>query len=150
MERDEFLKSLGLGLALVCTGSCFQACSKGGDDDNEPNPNPNPGGNNTVSVDVSQRLPNVGDQFVTGGVLFFRIAAANEASSFKATEAVCPHQGGALVWQQANNRIDCQLHHSRYSTTGAILNQPNDGGTTRALKVYAVTLNGNTLIATKA
>jgi cytochrome b6-f complex iron-sulfur subunit len=148
MERDEFLKSLGLGLALVCTGSCFQSCSKSGDDDNEPNPNP--GGSNTVSVDLSQRLLNVGDQFTASGVLFFRTAAGNQAASFVATEALCPHQGGTLEWQQANNRIECQLHFSRYESNGAIQRQPQGGGSTRALRIYAVTVNGNTLTATKA
>ena len=41
MEREEFLRSLGIGLALVCTGTCFQACKKGGEDESEPNNNNN-------------------------------------------------------------------------------------------------------------
>jgi len=40
------------------------------------------------------------------------------------------------------------LHASRYSTTGAILAQPNDGGTTNVLKVYPLTLTGSILTAT--
>ncbi len=28
MERNEFIKSLGLGVAMVCTGACFSACGK--------------------------------------------------------------------------------------------------------------------------
>jgi hypothetical protein len=36
MERNEFLKSLGLGVALVCTGSCLSGCGSKGD-----NPEPN-------------------------------------------------------------------------------------------------------------
>jgi len=148
MERDEFLKSFGLGLALVCTGACFQACSKGdGDDD------PEPGGNgNKVNVDLSQRLQNVGDQYKTGGVLFIRVATGNQPASFVATEAICPHAGGALNWRSSENRIQCDSHASQYSTAGAVLQQPQPAGsgTTRALKVFPVSVNGNTLSATVA
>jgi cytochrome b6-f complex iron-sulfur subunit len=145
MERDEFLKSFGLGLALVCTGACFQACGGGGDDDTEPEP----GGNgNRVNVNLNDRLLTVGSQYVTGNVLFIRLAAGNEASSFVATQAKCPHQGGNLNWRQADNRIQCDLHASQYTSGGAVLQQPSDGGTTSALKVYPVTVSGTTLSAT--
>ena len=146
MERDEFLKSFGLGLALVCTGACFQACGGGGDDDgNEPEP----GGNgNKVSVNLTERLLTVGSQYVTGNVLFIRLAAGNEASSFAATQAKCPHQQGNLMWRQADNRIQCDLHASQYTSAGAILQQPSDGGTTAPLKVYPVAVSGTTLSAT--
>jgi len=147
MERDEFLKTLGISFALACTGTCFQACSKGGDDDNgTPNPNP---GSNTVNVNIST-LSSVGSQTIVNGVLFFRIAAENTASSFVATESACPHQGNPLTWQQNNNRIFCSLHSSTYTSAGAVTNQPSDGGSTRALKVYSVTLTGTTLTATKS
>jgi Rieske Fe-S protein len=150
MERDEFIKSLGLGLALVCTGTCFQACSKGGNDENNPTPNPPGGGGNTASVDLSQKLQNIGDYAAANGVLFIRTAAGNQASSFVATEAICPHQGGNLIWKAADNRIQCQTHFSEYSSAGAVLAQPQGGGTTRTLKVYAVAVSGTTLTATVA
>lgn len=148
MERDEFIRSLGLGLALVCTGTCFQACKKGGNDDTgEPGPNPPGGGDNKSSIDISTKITNVGDSTAVNGVLFIRIAAGNQVSSFAATEAVCPHQGGNLVWKSGEQRIQCQTHFSEYSSSGAVLSQPQGGGATRALKVYALTLNGNTLTA---
>ena len=65
-----------------------------------------------------------------------------------AAQATCPHQGGTLNWVQASNLIQCSLHSSQYSTTGAILAQPSDGGTTSALKIYSTSINGNTLTAT--
>lgn len=145
MERDEFLKTLGISFALACTGSCFQACSKGGDDETgTPNP-----GSSTVNVDIST-MASVGAQTIANGVLFFRIAAENTASSFVATQSACPHQGNQLTWQQNNNRIFCGLHSSTYTSAGAVINQPSDGGSTRALKVYPVTLTGTTLTATKS
>lgn len=150
MERDEFIKSLGLGLALVCTGTCFQACKKGGDDDTgEPDPNPpgGGGGGNKPSIDISTKITNVGDSAVVNGVLFIRIAAGNQVSSFAATESICPHQGGNLIWKSSEQRIQCQTHFSEYNSSGAVLSGPQDGGSTRALKIYALTLNGSTLTA---
>lgn len=148
MERDEFLKSFGLGLALVCTGTCFQACSKG-----DGNDEPEPGGNgNKPSVDLSKQLQAVGDQTKVSGVLFIRVATGNQPTSFVATESICPHQGGALNWRQAEGKIQCASHASQYSTAGAVLQQPQPAGsgTTRALKIYPVTVSGNTLSATVA
>ncbi|MCZ4225351.1 ubiquinol-cytochrome c reductase iron-sulfur subunit [Pedobacter rhodius] len=146
MERNDFIKSLGLGIALVCTGSCLSGCGSKGSD---PQPN-NPGGNGpapgtTANVDLSTQLLTVGASLTVNGILFIRIAAGNAVGSFAVTQAVCPHQGGALSWIQANNYIQCGLHASRYTSAGAILAQPNDGGTTSALKVYTPTISGNTL-----
>ena len=151
MERDEFLKSLGIGLAMVCTGTCLQSCGKGGSDDTGTPGNPpggGGGGGNTASVDIST-MTAVGSQKTVNGVLFIRMDSANAVSSFVATEAICPHQGGTLTWQQNNNRIICDTHASTYNSTGAVTGQPSDGGTTRALRIYTVTLTGTTLTATK-
>ncbi|RZL30171.1 MAG: Rieske (2Fe-2S) protein [Pedobacter sp.] len=149
MERNDFIKSLGLGIALVCTGSCLSGCGSKGSD---PQPN-NPAGGGpptgtTASVDLNSQLLSVGAATTVNGILFIRTAAGNSASSFAATQAVCPHQGGALNWIQASNYIQCGLHASRYTSAGAILAQPNDGGTTSALKVYTPTVSGNTLSVT--
>ncbi|WP_316791744.1 ubiquinol-cytochrome c reductase iron-sulfur subunit [Pedobacter frigoris] len=155
MERDEFIKSLGFGLALVCTGSCLSGCGSKGNDpkpDPNPNPNPNPGGNNnTASVNLASQLMAIGDQAIVNGVLFFRIATGNSTASFVATESVCPHQGGGLVWKQAQNRVQCQLHFSEYATNGTVIQGPqNTTGNTRTLKIYATAISGTTLTATIA
>lgn len=159
MERDEFIKSLGFGMALVCAGSCLSACGGKGNDpkpDDKPNPNPgggnpNPGGGggNTASVNLSNQLMAIGDQVITGGVLFFRIAAGNTASSFVATESVCPHQGGGLVWKQGISKVQCQLHFSEYAANGSVTQQPQGTtGSTRTLKIYSTAISGTTLTAT--
>lgn len=155
MERNEFIKSLGFGLALVCTGSCLQSCGgKGSEGTPEPKPNPpgnGGGGGSTASVNLINQLLNVGDQATANGVLFFRIATGNVSSSFVATEAVCPHQQGSLVWKQSLNRVQCQLHFSEYSANGAVLQGPqNTTGTTRTLKIYSTAISNNTLTATIA
>lgn len=156
MERDEFLKSLGLGLALVCTGSCMSGCGKGSDGPEKPPTNPPPGGGgggggNTAVVDLATQLKAVGDQAVVNGVLFFRIAAGDTAGAFVATEAICPHQGGNLIWKQADNRVQCQLHQSEYATSGAVLQGPQGAaGNTRALKIYSTAVSAGKLTATIA
>ncbi|GGI22547.1 QcrA and Rieske domain-containing protein [Pedobacter mendelii] len=149
MERNDFIKSLGLGIALVCTGSCLSGCGSKGSD---PQPN-NPGGGGpatgtTANVDLATQILSIGASVTVNGILFIRTAAGNTTSSFAATQAVCPHQGGALNFIQASNFIQCALHASRYTTAGSILAQPNDGGTTSALKVYTTSISGNTLSVT--
>jgi len=158
MEREEFLKSLGFGLALVCTGSCMSGCGKGSDAPEKPDTNPPPAGGGTggngggsgITVDLGSQLKAIGDQLVTSSVLVFRIAAGNTPAAFVATESICPHQAGNLVWKQGLNRVQCQLHFSEYSTGGTVLQGPQgSSGDTRALKVYATTVTGTTLTVTK-
>lgn len=155
MERNEFIKSLGLGIALVCTGSCMTGCGSKGED---PAPTPS-GGNGTgsggsagtkVNIDLSSQLLTVGSFLASNGVLFIRTAAGNALTSFVATQASCPHQGGALNWIQASNVIQCSLHSAQYTSAGGVVTQPNGGGTTSALKVYTLALAGTTLTATVA
>lgn len=152
MERNEFIKSLGLGIALVCTGSCMSGC--GGSKSDDPSPNPGGGGGGgtpsgtKVDVNLATQLMSVGSFLTSNGVLFVRLAAGNTTSSFVATQATCPHQGGTLNWIQASNLIQCSLHSSQYSAAGAVLAQPSDGGTTSALKIYSTSITGTTLTAT--
>jgi Rieske Fe-S protein len=153
MEREEFIKSLGLGLALVCTGSCFSGCGKsgGGGPENKPDPGAGGGDNNKATVDLATQLKAIGDQAKANGVLFFRIADGNTTAAFVATEAICPHQGGDLVWKQTDNFIQCQLHFSEYSTSGSILQGPQgSSGNTRTLKIYSTAISGTKLTATIA
>lgn len=141
MERDEFLKKLGLGLALVCTGSCFQGCSKGGESE--------PDNGQTASIDVTT-LVAVGSQAKVNGVLFIRVAPGSSTASFVATESICPHMGGNLNWMAANGNIECDNHHATFQSSGAVLTEPLGGDTVRALKIYSTTLTGTTLTATKS
>lgn len=150
MERNEFIKSLGLGMALVCTGTCLSGCGSKSDD---AKPTTGGGGGGVtpgtkVNIDLGSQITTVGSFISTGGVLFVRLATGNVTSSFVATQASCPHQGGALNWIQASNFIQCSLHASRYSASGAVLAQPNDGGTTSALKIYVMEISGSILTAT--
>ncbi len=145
MEREEFIRSLSLGLAAACAGSCFIACTKSG----TVVPAVPAGGGSAAlaTVDITT-IPNLGDQVIKGTVLVFRIAAANVPASFIATEAACPHQGGQLKWLETSKFIQCQLHQSEYKTDGSVIQGPQGiAGATRSLKIYTVTISGTTLNA---
>lgn len=151
MKRIEFISSIGKGVILVCSGSCVLAgCSSGDDPGTNNNGGNNGGTDNKVSISISS-LSNVGDQTTKSGVLFFRVGPGNTTNDFVATEAVCPHQGGQLVWIQDDMLIECQLHHSQYETNGSVIQGPqNASGSTRNLKVYSISISGDTLTATKS
>ena len=139
MERNEFIKSLGLSFALVCTGSCLTACG-GKPDEAAPVET-----GTKVTINISQ-LPTIGSVIRIEKVLFIRIATGDMASSFLATQEKCPHQGGVLNW--VNNQIQCAWHQAKFNINGAVVAPPSDGGTTAALKVYPVAINGTSLTAT--
>ncbi len=154
MNRKEFIFSVGKGVLIACSGACMMSSCSSGDDGMEDtggtgNGNGSGGGSsNTVNLNIAD-IPSVGDQKRVSSVLFIRIATGNSASSFVATEAVCPHQGGQLVFQSDENIIECQLHFAQYELDGDTVQGPqNSSGNTRDLKIYATTLSGSTLTAT--
>lgn len=144
MERDEFLKSLGLGLALICTGGCLTGCSKKND---TVSPN-TPAAGTKVTVDLATQLLTVGSSYSNNGVLIVRLATGNATSSFVATQVSCPHEGATLNWVQSSNAIVCSLHSAQFTSTGAVTRQPIGGGTVGALKTYGIAISGTTLTAT--
>lgn len=148
MKRGEFLVK---GVLLACSGACaLSACSSGDDGGGTPNPPGNGGGNGSSSVTVSlSNLAQVGDQVTSSGVLFFRIGEGNTSSDFVATEAICPHQGGQLVWVEDEGYIECQLHFSRYEEDGDVIRGPQgESGTTRDLEIYPTSISGGNITAT--
>lgn len=153
MERQEFLKSLGISFAAVCAASCMASCGKDDsvkiDEPSTPPPAvepPLPIG--TVSAKFTD-MPTVGSSIIVGKALFIRIAPENVANSFVAVFKLCPHQGGDLVWK--STFFDCQKHGARYEADGSIKGQPKvGGGTTSPLKLYpisvtATNVNANTV-----
>ena len=141
MERQEFLKTLGISFAAVCAGSCLSACGK---DDATPAPAPPTG--STVSANLSD-LSTIGAKVIVSGVAFFRIAAGGTASSFIATEPLCTHQSGNLNWVQSSNLILCDRHSAKFNSSGVNISPPLGGGSASDLKTFVVTVNGATVNA---
>ena len=149
MKRGEFLVK---GVLLACSGACALSACSSSDDSGGSTPNPpgngGNGGSSSVTVSLSN-LNNVGDQFTSNGVLFFRIGEGNTSSDFVATEALCPHQGGQLVWVEDEGYIECQLHFARYENDGDVIRGPQGvSGSTRTLRVYATSISGGNITAT--
>lgn len=136
MERQEFLKTLGISFAAVCAGSCLSACGK---DDATPAPAPPTG--STVSANLSD-LSTIGAKVIVGGVAFFRIAAGDTASSFIATQPLCTHQSGNLNWVQSSNVIRCQSHSAEFNSAGVNTKPPQSSGSAGDLKTFVVTVTG--------
>lgn len=137
MERRAFLESL-TGPMIAACAVCMGACSKSADGGGS-NPTPPPIVNFTV--DLATQITSVGSSVAVNGVLVVRLAAGNSLSSFVAVQQACTHQGSAINFVPATNSFLCPNHGAQFNTSGA-----NTGGQqTSALKVYSISVSGNTL-----
>jgi cytochrome b6-f complex iron-sulfur subunit len=146
MERAEFLSKFGLGLAAVCAGCSLVSC---GSKSSDPSPGdvggapppPAPGGGNLFTVDLSGKLTNIGDSFVSNGVIVVRLAAANVLASFTAVQVACTHQGTAIAYNEGQHRFICPAHGSEFSDSGQVLVGP----AVLPLQEYTVSVDTTTL-----
>jgi cytochrome b6-f complex iron-sulfur subunit len=138
MTRAEFIRSLGLSsgalMAVYCLGG-LTACSN-----EEPDPAaPDPTKGLDLSLDLTSadysKLQTNGEFAIVKGQPI--IVARKNDGSFVAVSKDCTHQGAQLVYQAGNDRFNCPLHGSNFSTTGAVVNGPASG----ALKQYKTELN---------
>lgn len=143
MKRDEFLSTLGIGLAAVCTG-CLYGCSKSGDDEGSPITAPPPPSNVSVTLNLDTELRNVGDQKVQSGIIVVRLATGNVPASFTAVQAACTHEGTIIGFNANQGRFICPNHGSQFTTAGAVQNGP----ATTNLKKYNIAISGSTLTIT--
>ncbi len=150
MKRKEFISTLGVGFAAVCTG-CLAACGKGGSDGPSGgggNPPPPPPTGVSFTADLNNEIKNVGDFKVSGGVILVRIAASNVVGSFTAVQQACTHEGTSIGFNANQNMFICPNHGSQFSTTGAVIQGPSTGGNIAALKKYNIAITGTTLTVT--
>jgi cytochrome b6-f complex iron-sulfur subunit len=135
MERQQFLKTLGISFATLCVGACFSDCSK----KNNATPANTPPEGTIVSANLSE-LTAIGKKVVVGNIAIFRIAAGDIASSFIATESLCTHQKGTLQWNAGLNVIECQSHFAQFSPDGVNTRPPLGGGVASKLATYIITV----------
>lgn len=144
MERQEFIKSLGIGFIAACSGACLSSCGKS--NDNKPIVKlPEPG--TIVSANLST-ITSVGSFTKVSNVLFIRLTEGDTVNSFLAVQANCTHENGDLIYIPGNNNIQCQKHSARFATDGSVINGPFSGGTVTPIKVYALKVTASTLEAT--
>ncbi len=134
MDRKDFLNKLSGGLAITCVSCMMAACSKEED---------NGGGGNTptLTIDLNTQLGAVGDFVAASSIIVVRVAAGNQASSFKAFSSVCPHEAGTISYNKATTVFTCALHGATFNQDGAVTKGPATTG--MGIKVVKVT--GNTL-----
>jgi Rieske Fe-S protein len=144
MERQEFLSKLGMGFVALCAGCSLVSCGSKG---SNPTPNggetahPPTGSGNLFSLDLSNRLANVGDSAVQQGVIVVRIAAGNTESAFTAVQVACTHQGNSINYNAGQGIFICPAHGSGFSKNGAVVLGP----AASPLQKYNVVVDGNTL-----
>ena len=158
MKRGEFLRSLGLStstlMAFYCLGTTMTACGSKDDDPNpDPDPNPGTGGNGITgtttgsninfSVDLTKSansdLKTAGNSKIIGDVL----VALSTTGNYVALSKICTHEGNTVGYRKAQNDIQCPVHLSEFTLTGAV----KQGPAANPLKTYIVTVStdGNTL-----
>lgn len=141
MKRDEFLTTLGIGLAAVCSG-CLGACSSG--DDAPATPQITPPTNVNATIDLNTDLKNPGDSKAVSNILVVRLATGNIPASFTAVQQACTHEGFPIAYSATQGKFVCPNHGSQFSTSGAV----QLGPATTALKKYTITISGSTLTIT--
>lgn len=126
MERNEFLKVIG----LACAGCALESCSS---DDPEPLKI-----DFTVDITVAPNtaLQNAGGTLSRDGVIVARVSTAPD---FVALAQACTHQGTSVNFQLAQNSFVCPNHGSKFSTSGAV----QLGPATKALQKFNTQVTGN-------
>lgn len=128
MNRHDFLAKFGIGLAVVCTGTCLSSCEK-----------------EEVKVDFTldltsndyKALQTVGGSTIKDKVIIARV----DTNTFAAVALACTHNSTSVAYQSANKRFHCPNHGSNFGTDGKVLNGPASS----ALTKYNTTLSGNLL-----
>jgi cytochrome b6-f complex iron-sulfur subunit len=133
MNREKFLKQLGITAWLACTGSVLLNCSQ---DD------PAPGTSDVdfvLDLTASQNaaLNTVGGSLSSNGIIIARLSS----TEFVALSRACTHQGTAVNYRASQNDFLCPNHGSRFATTGSVLQGP----ARTALRKYNTELTGNNL-----
>ena len=145
MKRTEFLNTLGIGLAVACTG-CLAACGKGG----EPGPSgggiipPPPAAGVNFTVNIDAEITSVGQSVTRSGVIVVRIATGNDITSFTAVQVTCTHEGATIGFNGTQGNFVCPNHGSIFSPAGVVIMGP----ATSNLKKYTMTISGSTLTIT--
>jgi len=132
MNRDEFLKQLGIAALLTCSGSAMFGCSS----ENEPAPS-----NADFTLDLTSNqysaLNTVGGSVTANGIIIARLST----TEFVALSRACTHEGTGVNFRSSQKDFLCPNHGARFSISGAVLQGPAQS----ALKKYNTELTGTSL-----
>lgn len=128
MKRRKFLVQAATPFLVFCA-----SCGKSGDTPRK----------DTIDfmIDLNNDLLAIGSSIVRSGVIVVRRNTGNLIGSFIAFQVECTHAANPIVWNQAQQQFNCNLHGSIFSSTGAVVNGPAN----RSLQPYNLQLNGTQL-----
>jgi Rieske Fe-S protein len=147
-NRRTFVKTAA-GWALACETLVtigVGGCSGSGDDDDGSTPTPGPTPVNGILTLPIVEYPDLsavnGDQTFnitgTGKIIVAQVAAG----TFVTIGASCPHQGGAIFWDAADQEFECGLHHSTFTTAGEV----TGGFAQTDVANYPTTFDGTSIV----
>ena len=129
MNRKEFLRNLGIGVAGLAVLNSIPACNNR---DNVPRVD--------FTIDLTdpqyQVLNSTGGQVVVNTILI-----AKGISGFLAVSSICTHAQCTVQYQAFSNEYNCPCHGSKFDTKGGVLMGPASS----PLQQYQTQLNGNSL-----
>jgi Rieske Fe-S protein len=131
MKRRTFLVQAATPLIVFCA-----ACSKSSTIQNPSNTN-----GVDFTINLNNELLTVGSSVTRNGVIVVRIATTNLPDAFIAFQVECTHAANPIIWNQAQQQFNCNLHGSVFSKSGAVVNGPAN----RPLKAYTINVSGLTL-----
>lgn len=141
IQRQEFLKSIGMGAAFVLTYGCLGACSESGAPPFiAPNGVDLPENTPLFSIDLtSTEAANLKEE---GGFMIKEdvIIARSLSGSYIAATVICSHESRKEVIFQ-ENEFFCSAHGARFDQSGNGLNSFG----ARGLKIYRTQVSENTL-----
>lgn len=132
MNREEFLRQLGVAAMLTCAGSTMVGCNT----QNDPAP---ASADFTIDLASSQyaALNSVGGSVSVNGIIIARLSS----TEFVALSRACTHEGTAVNYRSNQKDFYCSNHGARFSTSGAVLQGPAKA----SLRKYNTELTGTSL-----
>ena len=138
MNRNEFLKKMGVGAAFALTATCLGGCAV---ENIAPDSQTNTNNAVDFTLDLNSAsnaaLANPGGYVIVNGSVV--VGKANDGS-FVAATRTCSHEPRKQV-RLRNNQWYCSAHGAKFGLDGQGLNSLGGNG----LKIYQTELNGNSL-----
>ena len=144
-RRDLLKAALAAGLTAVGT----TGCNSGGEESGQGGSDLLPGiAAATKNADGTATVPG-GGQLTAGAALPFTLPDQRPALLFKtksgevrALSALCTHNQCTVVWDEANQKINCPCHGSIFDLSG----KPEKGPAEAPLEKYVVQIKGSDAI----
>jgi cytochrome b6-f complex iron-sulfur subunit len=136
MDRKEFLSALGYSSGALFFAACIGGCSKSSTTDNVS-------AAPSVDFTLDLTLPANAPLNTSGGYIYSNgvIVAKTTAGNIIAVSQACTHQGVSVQFQGNANQFWCPSHGAAFNISGTVTNGP----ATSPLKLYAVTVSGNSV-----